>query len=137
MKAIKENRIRIELITIQSIFLAFLLLVEWTKLQNEVHMFFSLLNLNDWAKILFVVPLIFMLQIFALRAQEYYLFGIPLYGLILILEVITSFIIFTNGEMDVLNAVAKVFELTILGATIFLLLKLNVKKQKKSKTANT
>jgi CDP-diglyceride synthetase len=137
MKAIKENRIRIELITIQSIFLAFLLLVEWTKLQNEVHMFFSLLNLNDWAKILFVVPLIFMLQIFALRAQEYYLFGIPLYGLILVLEVITSFIIFTNGEMDVLNAVAKVFELTILGATIFLLLKLNVKKQKKSKTANT
>ncbi|GEM_PF-7040641 len=137
MKAIKENRIRIELITIQSIFLAFLLLVEWTKLQNEVHMFFSLLNLSDWAKILFVVPLIFMLQIFALRAQEYYLFGIPLYGLILVLEVITSFIIFTNGEMDVLNAVAKVFELTILGATIFLLLKLNVKKQKKSKTANT
>jgi hypothetical protein len=137
MKAIKENRIRIELITIQSIFLAFLLLVEWTKLQNEVHMFFSLLNLSDWAKILFVVPLIFMLQIFALRAQEYYLFGIPLYGLILVLEVITSFIIFTKGEMDVLNAVAKVFELTILGATIFLLLKLNVKKQKKSKTANT
>jgi len=101
MKAIKENRIRIELITIQSIFLAFLLLVEWTKLQNEVHMFFSLLNLSDWAKILFVVPLIFMLQIFALRAQEYYLFGIPLYGLILVLEVITSFIIFTKGEMDV------------------------------------
>ncbi len=116
----KANKVRIELIIFQTLFVLFLLLAEWTGLRNYVFVFFSLFQVSEWVKVLILIPFVFVIQIFLLKAEEFYKIGLFTYGFVLFVEIFTLLL---NAGKENLNAgslIAKGIEGFLIFAILFL-----------------
>ncbi len=116
------------LIVLQITFIAFMLVAEWTALNEKVVLFFYMLPLSEWGKIMFYIPLVFVLHVSLMNGDKYYFIGVAVYAAVFLLESITLFALIaarmTSKISDVFldfNVCVKVFELTIVGIIIYLL----------------
>ncbi len=126
------------LILLQALFIGFLLVAEWTPLNEKIKVFFFMLNIGEWGKIMFYIPLIFVLHTTLLKSDKYYYFNLFVYATFFVLETMTLIVLISdNVELNaknaiVLNVLIKAAELGVVAKIISILYKMLEKKELKT-----